>query len=109
MPTTPNTNPMSPRLTPSSVVITGAEIIEGSIVKPVRSAHAPTAVPVVSSVPSGLDLTNLDDDDLDDLIAPRSRNQNANAEAVWQEVVRMLVAREAAKAMHPSARRTSAA
>jgi hypothetical protein len=69
------------------------------------SSHAPIAREHELSVPA-LDLTQLNDDDLEDLDDLRDLNgglgRSTSGEAIWQEVVRMLVAREAAKAMHPA-------
>jgi hypothetical protein len=72
----------------------------------VSSDHAPTPMRLVA--PLAIDLTALDEDDIEDIETP---GMCSSGEAIWQDVVRMLVAREAAKAMHPASgtRRTSAA
>jgi hypothetical protein len=98
--------------TQSSITITGASVAGNPVLAEAcgtthaRVAHAPAPTPAPKL--ALVDLTTLDEDDLEDLdyLATRS----PSGEAIWQEVVRMLVAREAAKAMHPArGRRTSSA
>ncbi len=100
----------NPASSPTLVTILGAHLA-GSQHVPVRgfavhSDHAPAPMRLVA--PLAIDLTSLDEDDLEDIETP---GMCASGEAIWQDVVRMLVAREAAKAMHPArgTRRTSAA